>query len=96
MKTIVIASKNPVKIKAVKHAFTRMFPGQMFKLESVDKDKTLIQRAKRAQEEFGAELIVANRLNPYKAFILDRENNRIPAENRQDLAKKLIRALGKI
>lgn len=35
MKTIVIASKNPVKIKAVKHAFTLMFPGQMFKLESV-------------------------------------------------------------
>jgi len=35
MKTIVIASKNPVKIKAVKRAFTRMFPGQMFKLESV-------------------------------------------------------------
>ena len=36
MKTIVIASKNPVKIKAVKNAFTRMFPCQMFKLESVD------------------------------------------------------------
>lgn len=35
MKTIVIASKNPVKIKAVKQAFARMFPGQMFQLESV-------------------------------------------------------------
>jgi len=35
MKTIVIASKNPVKIEAVKQAFTLMFPGQMFKLESV-------------------------------------------------------------
>ena len=36
MKTICVASKNPVKIKAVKNAFTRMFPGQIFKLESVD------------------------------------------------------------
>lgn len=36
MQTIVVASKNPVKIKAVKNAFIRMFPGQMFKLESVD------------------------------------------------------------
>jgi len=35
MKTIAIASKNPVKIKAAKQAFTRMFPGQVFKLESV-------------------------------------------------------------
>ena len=35
MKTIVISSKNPVKIEAVKHAFIRMFPGQMFQLESI-------------------------------------------------------------
>ena len=38
MKTIVIASKNPVKIEAVKQAFSRMFPGQIFKLESVTVD----------------------------------------------------------
>lgn len=35
MKTIVVASKNPVKIKAVQNAFTRMFPGQELKLESI-------------------------------------------------------------
>ena len=35
MKTIVIGSKNPVKIKAVRNAFIRMFPGQIFKLESI-------------------------------------------------------------
>lgn len=35
MKTIVVASTNPVKIKAVQNAFIRMFPGQEFQLKSV-------------------------------------------------------------
>jgi inosine/xanthosine triphosphatase len=35
MKTIVVASKNPVKLKAVKNAFSRMFPDQVLELESV-------------------------------------------------------------
>lgn len=33
---VVVASKNPVKIKAVRNAFIRMFPERAFKLESID------------------------------------------------------------
>jgi len=65
MKTIVVASKNPVKIKAVKNAFNRMFPGQMFRLESIEvpsgvsdqpmSDKEILQgaenRAKLAKQQ---------------------------------------------
>ncbi|MBN2147966.1 MAG: inosine/xanthosine triphosphatase [Anaerolineales bacterium] len=35
MKTIVLASENPVKIRAVRHGFQRMFPGETFVLQSV-------------------------------------------------------------
>ena len=65
----------------------------MFKLESNVQNQTLIQRAKRAGEEFGADLIVANRLNPYRAFIIDRQDNRILAKSKKDLVKKLIKIL---
>lgn len=34
MKTVLVASQNPVKIKAVGNAFTRMFPDQEFRLKS--------------------------------------------------------------
>jgi inosine/xanthosine triphosphatase len=33
---IVVASKNPVKIEAVKIAFTKMFPGEIVEIEGVD------------------------------------------------------------
>jgi len=35
METVVIASKNPVKIKATEEAFKKMFPGKTFKFVSV-------------------------------------------------------------
>lgn len=35
MKRVVIASKNPVKINAVKNAFGRMFPGTGFEFEGI-------------------------------------------------------------
>jgi len=38
MKIVVIASQNPVKIKAVGEAFARMFPDQEFRLESTSVD----------------------------------------------------------
>ena len=38
MKTVVVASQNPVKIKAVGNAFARMFPDQEFKFESTGVD----------------------------------------------------------
>ncbi|MFH1678383.1 MAG: phosphopantothenoylcysteine decarboxylase [Candidatus Omnitrophota bacterium] len=65
----------------------------MFKLETGITDKALIYRAKSAREKNGADLIVANRLNPYRAFIINKENNQISARTKQDLAKKLIKVL---
>mgnify|MGYP001359550802 CR=1 FL=1 len=35
MKTILVASKNPVKIQAARDGFTRMFPGEMFEVRGV-------------------------------------------------------------
>jgi inosine/xanthosine triphosphatase len=32
MKTIVVASKNPVKVQAAREGFTRMFPGETFEI----------------------------------------------------------------
>ncbi len=56
MKTIIVASKNPVKINAVKNAFIRMFPGQMFKLESVDVPSGVDDQPKSDKEvNMGAE-----------------------------------------
>ena len=56
MKTICVASKNPVKIKAVKSAFTRMFPSQMFKLESVDVSSGVSDQPESDEEvQIGAE-----------------------------------------
>jgi len=65
----------------------------MFKLELTVTDKTLIQRAKSARDMVGADMVVANRLSPYRAFIIDKENNQIKAQSRQELAKKLIKVL---
>ena len=65
----------------------------MFKLEPGVSDKILINRAKEAGIKSGADLIVANRLNPYRAFIIDKEDNQIKAQSKQGLAKKLIKVL---
>jgi inosine/xanthosine triphosphatase len=35
MKTIVIASQNPVKVQAVRQGFERMFPGEPFEIQTV-------------------------------------------------------------
>jgi inosine/xanthosine triphosphatase len=35
MKTIIVASKNPVKVQAARAGFTRMFPGQSFTLQTL-------------------------------------------------------------
>jgi phosphopantothenoylcysteine decarboxylase/phosphopantothenate--cysteine ligase len=65
----------------------------MFKLEPTVTDKTLIQRAKSSRDMVGADMVVANRLSPYRAFIIDKENNQIKAQSKQELAKKLIKVL---
>jgi phosphopantothenoylcysteine decarboxylase/phosphopantothenate--cysteine ligase len=65
----------------------------IFKLESRVSDKTLIQRAKVAQQKSGAEIVVANRLNPYCAFIINKSNDIVSAESKKDLVRALLRCL---
>ena len=67
----------------------------MFKLELEVSDKRLINLARQTSRKVGADLIVANCLSPYRAFIIDKEGNQISAKNKQDLAKKLIKTLCK-
>ena len=65
----------------------------IFKLETAVTDRVLIQRAKNAREEVGADSVVANRLVPYRAFIIDKDDNQIKAQSKQELAKELIKIL---
>lgn len=62
----------------------------MFKLEDGISDKALIKKAKQAQNKIGADFVVANRINPYHSFIIDRQNNIVSARNKEELAKKLL------
>lgn len=65
----------------------------MFKLESAVSNKTLIQRAKLAQAKANADFVVANRVSPYCAFIIDKKGNMISVRSRIELAKKLLRII---
>ena len=73
--------------------FARRAKLVIFKLETAVTDRILVQRAKSAREEVGANLVVANRLIPYRAFIIDKDDNKIEAQSKQELAKKLIKLL---
>ena len=70
------------------HRFARGTKLVMFKLETSVADRTLIQRAKRAARKVNADLVVANRLKPYRAFIIERGGKQILVKNKQQLAKR--------
>lgn len=69
MKKIIIASKNPAKIKAVEMAFSKVFPGERFEYVGVNvpsgvpdqpigEDETLVgaeNRVENAKQKFGAD-----------------------------------------
>lgn len=65
----------------------------MFKLESGVSDTTLIKRAKIAQSKVNADFTVANRFNPYRAFIIDKIGNTISVKSKKELAKELLNRL---
>lgn len=65
----------------------------MFKLEAGLSDKSLIQKAKYFRVNAGADIIVANRLNPYRAFIIDKTNGTLAIKTKPELAKKIISKL---
>lgn len=65
-----------------------------FKLESGCSDKTLIERAKNFLSKIKGDFIVANRINPYRAFIIDRRGNTLfTVKNKQALVNKLPRVI---
>lgn len=65
----------------------------MFKLESCVSDNILIQRAKTALLKAGADFIVANRINPYQAFIIDRKGRIARARTKGELVNKLLKPI---
>ena len=65
----------------------------MFKLETAVTDRALIQRAKKAAKKVNADLVVANRLNPYRAFIIEKGGKQILVKNKQQLARRLVEIL---
>ncbi len=65
----------------------------MFKLESGVTDAALIRIAKQKARDVRADLVVANRLNPYSAFIIDMKGAQTRARNKNELTKELLMAL---
>lgn len=66
----------------------------LFKLESGVSDKELIKRSRSALRASGADLIVANRIEPsYKAYILDRDKIYARSNSKEELVDKLTEAI---
>lgn len=61
----------------------------IFKLESGVSDNTLIKRALASRDKLGADVVVANRLNPYRAFIIGKTGSIISVKSRISLVNKL-------
>ncbi|MDI6605541.1 MAG: phosphopantothenoylcysteine decarboxylase [Candidatus Omnitrophota bacterium] len=65
----------------------------IFKLESGVCDNILIQRAGRALINAAADFIVANRITPYRAFIMDRKGCIAKATSKGELVRRLLRSI---
>ncbi|MFH0739113.1 MAG: phosphopantothenoylcysteine decarboxylase [Candidatus Omnitrophota bacterium] len=68
----------------------------IFKLEAGVTDLTLLRRAKSARDKNRADIIVANQLNPYRAFIIDKKDNITKVKTKKELITRLLKTLGKI
>ncbi|MCX5702474.1 MAG: hypothetical protein NTW64_05855 [Candidatus Omnitrophica bacterium] len=65
----------------------------VFKLESRVPDDVLIESAKLQQYKAGAGFVVANRINPYRAFIIDRSGNIVTIRSKKELANRLLKII---
>lgn len=65
----------------------------MFKLEIGVSDKVLKEKAIAAAEKINADFVVANSLNPYKAFLINKNKEIIHIKGKFDLIRKLILVL---
>ncbi|MFH1413790.1 MAG: phosphopantothenoylcysteine decarboxylase [Candidatus Omnitrophota bacterium] len=63
----------------------------IFKLESGVSESTLIQRARRSQVQVRADIVVANMINPYRAFIIDKEGKTLRVRNKVELVNRLLK-----
>ena len=67
----------------------------IFKLECGVADATLIKRAQSARDKYNAEFVVANRLEPYRAFIIDRRDRVKRFASKEGLVNGLLNAMSK-
>ncbi|MFW6220086.1 MAG: inosine/xanthosine triphosphatase [Nanoarchaeota archaeon] len=67
MDKVIVASKNPVKIKAVKNAFKKMFENQKFEFISISTNSEVSNQPNTSNETFiGAKNRANNASNEYK------------------------------
>jgi phosphopantothenoylcysteine decarboxylase/phosphopantothenate--cysteine ligase len=62
----------------------------MFKLEAGVSDRVLLRRAEKARRKNQAQFAVANRLNPYRAFIIEEGKRIVGVKSKSELVKKLL------
>lgn len=67
----------------------------MFKLESGVSDTILLSRAKTARQEVNADYVVANQLDPYRAFIIAKTGCVTAVKSKIELANNLIKILNR-
>ncbi|MBU1906172.1 MAG: hypothetical protein KJ923_04150 [Candidatus Omnitrophica bacterium] len=65
----------------------------IFKLEVGVADSTLIQRARRSQLQTQADIVVANMIDPYRAFIINKEGKTLRVRNKIELVNKLLKII---
>lgn len=65
----------------------------LFKFEPGASKETLLVKGRAVLKNSGAQLVVANCLVPYRAFIIDKKSGVTQAKNKKQLAQKLIEAL---
>ena len=61
----------------------------MFKLETGMTDAALVAKAQHARKKAGADIVIANMMDPYKAFIIDAKGSAASVKTKDELIKKL-------
>lgn len=67
----------------------------MFKLELNAFKKSLIGKVYKAMKKVGVDLAVANRLEPYEAFIIDQGKKVVKVKTKEELSRKLLKIIAK-
>ncbi len=84
------------KIIASIRRFSRGARVVIFKLESGVSTTTLLQRAIAAGNKNKADLVVANQLGPYRAFIIGKEGVIAKVREKRELARQLFKILRQV